>query len=95
MTFFYRQLTDIKETVKYTKGLKLTSGSEISGVEASLELAVAKGPFSATLSTTVTHEISQVNTHNSESSWSSEVLNFEFKALANECRIPINSLKRS
>ena len=75
-SLFYRQMTDVKETVTYTQGLTLTEGSEIftkTGVETSLEAAVQYGAFSASVSTTISHEINQVNTQESESTWSREV----------------------
>ena len=74
--YFHRQPTDIKETVKYTQGLKLTESNSIStktGISLELERSVSKGPISASVKTTLSFELNTVNTWGKESTWSREV----------------------
>ena len=72
----YRHTRDVTHSIKYTQGLKVTSGGQVStktGMSASLELAVKYGVFSGSLSTTLTSEVERIQTQGSESSWSKEV----------------------
>ena len=74
--YFHRQPTDIKETVKYTQGLKLTESNSIStktGLSLELERSVSKGPISGSMKTTLSFELGTVNTWGKESTWSREV----------------------
>ena len=85
-----RQPTDITEEVTYTKGLRLTRGTEVSskvGISTSLELAVGIGPFSASVSTTITAEIQEINTASAESSWSVQTKTTRVFPANQDCRL--------